>query len=183
MRAARRRLAETEQQAAAQAVFALLSEFEPYRSAKCVMAYMACRGELDLGPVIRDVLERGKTLLLPRCEPGRQLTARKVVGNDDLSPGAYGLMEPNADCEIADPKQIDLILVPGAAFDRIGGRIGQGAGYYDQFLPETDGLRVGICHGFALFERVPCEIHDIRMDTVITPGGIIRAHIQGDGRT
>ena len=106
-------------------------------------------------------------------------------GHGDLESGAYGLMEPKEDCAIADPQRIDLILVPGTAFDREGGRIGQGAGYYDRFLETRGALRVGVCHSFALLERVPCEMHDAAMDYVITPGGIIRTgrNTTGDGRT
>ncbi|MBQ7825263.1 MAG: 5-formyltetrahydrofolate cyclo-ligase [Clostridia bacterium] len=185
MRARRRQLPEREQREAAQAVFERLLAFEPYQRAKSVMAYMACRGELDLGLVIEDALKSGRTLLAPRCEPDRQMTARRIAGYGDLAPGTYGLMEPKADCVIASPQSIDLILVPGAAFDRAGGRIGQGAGYYDRFLAETNALRVGICHSFALLERVPGEAHDIQMDYVITPGGIIRTgqEAKDDGRT
>ena len=170
----RRQLPETAQREAALAVFERLAAFVPYRTARTVMAYMACRGELDLGAVLEDALQSGRTLLLPRCEPDGQMTARRIAGYGDLVPGMYGLREPKKDCAVAQPDTIDLILVPGTAFDRAGGRIGQGAGYYDRFLPGTKALLVGICHDFALLERVPNEAHDIQMDYVITPGGVIR---------
>ena len=73
-------------------------------------------------------------------------------------------------------ERIDLILVPGTAFGRDGGRIGQGGGYYDRFLPQTDALRVGICHDFALLERLPLQAHDQNMDAVVRPSGLIAAH-------
>lgn len=90
----------------------------------------------------------------------------------ELVPGAYGLMEPDETCEIFDPQKIDLILVPGVAFDRLGHRLGQGAGYYDRFLPGMHAARVGICHDFALLEEVPFQEHDIPMDFVMMPGGM-----------
>lgn len=174
MRARRRQLSEAQQQAAAQAVLAYLRDFSPYREAACVMAYAACRGELSLEPVLLDVLASGRTLALPRCEAPGVMTARRVRALSCLRTGAYGLPEPGEDCETVPPGTIDLILVPGTAFDRAGGRLGQGGGYYDRFLPRTRALRAGICHGFALTDGVPCGPDDQRMDAVITPGGLTR---------
>ena len=106
LRAMRRTLPQKAQEDAAKAVHAHLAVFEPYRSARVVMAYMACRGELSLEPVIRDVLAGGRTLVLPRCETDGLMTARKIASLDDLAPGAYGLPEPAADCEIVIPQSI-----------------------------------------------------------------------------
>ena len=135
---------------------------------------MACRGEVSLECVIRDALLSGKTLLLPRCEAPGIMTARSICSMDDLAPGAYGLPEPKACCAAVMPQAIDLILVPGVAFDRTGARLGQGGGYYDRLLKESGALRAGICHDFALLHAVPSEAHDENMDMIITPGGLIR---------
>lgn len=168
MREKRRALSLSEQDAAARAVFARLAEYEPYQKARTVMAYLACRGELSLEYVIRDVLGSGKTLLLPRCESPGIMTARRISGGEDLAPGIFGLTEPKEECEIVNPEDIDLILVPGVAFDRAGNRLGQGGGYYDRFLERSGARRVGVCHGFALLDAVPHETHDVTMDDVIT---------------
>lgn len=175
MRARRRALSEAEQRSAAQDVCACVRTFAPYLQARSVMAYMACRGELDLAPVMEDALARGKTLLLPRCEENGRMTARQVTALTQLRPGAYGLMEPDEACEIFPPEEIGLIFVPGTAFDRVGGRIGQGGGYYDRFLCGTKALRAGVCHDFALLPGVPVQAHDVSMEYIITPDGIIRA--------
>lgn len=176
MRRRRRAIPEAEQLCAAQAVFTHLLAFEPYRRAKSVMAYAACWGEMNLTPVMAHALKNEKALYLPRCEAPGIMTARRITGMDDLACGMYGLMEPKAECKAADPMEIDLIFVPGAAFGRDGSRIGQGGGYYDRFLEKTDALRVGICHDFALLERVPEEAHDMKMDFVITADGIMSTH-------
>ncbi len=180
MRARRQALAQGEQEAAAQAALDLLRGYAPYRQAKTVLAYMACRGEMGLAPALLDILESGKTLLLPRCEAAGGMTARRVRDPAQLTPGAYGIPEPGEDCEILPPQAIDLILVPGAAFGRDGGRIGQGGGYYDRYLRGTRAWRVGVCHGFALLDSVPAEAHDMRMDAILTPQGVI--HVQHDRR-
>ena len=68
-----------------------------------------------------------------------------------------------------EPEEIDLIFVPGTAFDVRGHRIGQGGGYYDRYLNRTRAVRVGVCHDFALLDAVPTQTHDARMDGVVTP--------------
>lgn len=181
MRAERRALPSAAQDEAARAVFAQIRTFEPYQQARTVMAYMACRGELSLEAVIRDALATGKTLLLPRCESPGVMTARRIHDMDDLVPGAYGLPEPEEDCEIVQPQDIDLILVPGVAFDRMGHRLGQGGGYYDRMLRESRALRVGVCHDFALLDCVPCEAHDVNMNMIITPDGSVRMERENSG--
>jgi len=174
MRAWRRALSIEEQLCASQAVWERLQSLTPYKDAKCVMAYVACRGELSVQPAIEAALDSGKTLVLPRCGQLGAMTARRIEDLSQLVPGMFGLMEPGAACGIVPPQEIDLILVPGAAFDREGNRLGQGGGYYDRFLPQSKALRVGICHDRALLDGVPHDAHDIRMDAVITPGECIR---------
>lgn len=183
MRARRAALSQQEQREAAQAVYEQLMAFELYQRANVVMAYMACRGELSLEAVIGDALARGKTLLLPRCEAAGVMTARRIRTMDDLAPGAYGLLEPKEECAVAMPQEIDLILVPGVAFDHDGNRLGQGGGYYDRFLGKSGARRVGVCYTFALMEQMTCETHDIAVDDVITPGGMIRTGKGYDRRT
>jgi len=169
MRVMRQGFPPEKQRLASQAVHERLKESAPYREARCVMAYIAVRGELSLAPVMKDLLERGCMLALPRCEAPGVMTARRITSLSQLTEGAYGHLEPDASCEILDPAKLDLILVPGTAFDDGGGRLGQGGGYYDRFLPQTKALRVGVCHGFALKAHVPADAHDQRMDMIITP--------------
>ena len=172
MRARRRALSQEEQRCALQAVYAHVRAFAPYREARSVMAYMACRGELDLSPVIADALAQGKTLLLPRCEAPGIMTARRVTELSQLAAGAYGRMEPAQCCAVFPPEEINLIFVPGTAVDALGGRRGQGGGYYDRCLARTKALRAGVCHDCALIARVPAQAHDMRMDCIFTPGGM-----------
>ena len=179
MRVKRKALSRAQQEEAAQAVYERLCALEAYANAQCVMAYMAARGELSLAPVIEDLLGRGCMLALPRCEAPGVMTARRVTDIAQLVQGAYGLWEPDVSCEVLCPEQMDLILVPGTAFDRSGGRIGQGGGYYDRFLPGMRALRVGICHGFALLDSLPMYAHDQRMDMIITPDETVTKHRVG----
>ena len=137
------------------------------------MAYAAARGEIALEAVMADALLRGKALALPLCTGPGRMQARRVTDLSRLRPGRYGIPEPGPDCPELAPETIDLILVPGVAFDPRGGRVGQGGGYYDRFLPLSRALRVGVCPEFALLDRVPVRAHDQRMDAVVTPSATL----------
>lgn len=86
---------------------------------------------------------------------------------DDLKKGAYGILEPSV-VKTADEKDIDVILVPGLAFDRHGGRMGFGKGYYDRLLETSIAVKIGLCYDFQLFDTIPTESHDVPMDFIIT---------------
>ena len=169
MRSMRRALSGEEQKRAADGVYAQIMRMESYRSARTVMAYAAVRGELSLERVMEDIRASGRRLALPRCGESGGMDACLVTERCQLRQGAYGIWEPDESCPVVPPEEIDLMLIPGTAFDRAGGRIGQGGGYYDRYILKTRAVRVGICHGFALVNRIPTEKHDVRMDAVVTP--------------
>lgn len=152
-----------------------------FQRAKTVLAYCAIAPEPDLEPLLEVVLHQGKTLLLPRCEPDGTMTARLVRNLEDLQKGAFGIREPGPEAPVFPPEQIQLILTPGMAFDRRGGRLGRGKGYYDRFLPQTNGITVGVCFGARLLEHVPMEPHDCRMNMVVTDREMIFCEMEGDG--
>ena len=169
LRQARAARPRQERERDARAVCARILALPAYKSAHTVMAYAAARGEIALDAVMEDALLRGKVLALPLCTGPGTMQARRVTALSRLVPGRYGILEPGADCPKVAPEDIDLILVPGVAFDARGGRLGQGGGYYDRFLPGTRALRVGVCPDFALLDAVPLRAHDARMDGIVTP--------------
>lgn len=173
MRRMRRALSEEAQREAAEAVFARILALNAYQSARVVMAYAAARGELPLDAVLADAWAAGKTLALPRCAGEGVMHACRVETTGQLQKGAYGILEPAEACPRVEPEEIDLILVPGTAFDGRGHRLGQGGGYYDRYLSRTRAVRVGVCHDFALVDAAPSEEHDARMDIVVTPSRTI----------
>ena len=144
-----------------------------FREARRVMAYAAMAGEPDLEPVLEEVLRRGDRLALPRMEPDGSMTARWVRDLGDLVPGVFGIREPGASAPLADPAELGLVLTPGMAFDRRGGRLGRGKGCYDRFLPAVKGRTLGICYHSCLLEKVPMEDHDRYLGGVVTDREII----------
>lgn len=151
---------------------ALLS-LPQFDAAGTVLAFYPLAREIDVRPFLRETLERGKTLLLPRCEPERALSLRVVRDLDaDLTAGAFGIREPRRSCPAAPPEGADLALIPCVSFDRAGNRLGQGGGYYDRLLPRLRCPTVCVCREKLLADAVPIEPHDQRCSLYLTENGL-----------
>jgi 5-formyltetrahydrofolate cyclo-ligase len=138
--------------------------------ASCIFTYLAFRNEPDLSPLF-DLLPH-INWIVPRIAKGRRLVLHPYVP-DRLVRHRFGMLEPAADLPVVDPAEIDAALVPGVAFDRRGGRLGFGGGYYDRFLPTTPALRVGIAFDQCLVNELPRGEHDQRMDWIATPSEMV----------
>ena len=168
-RAVRESLSPAQVAAASAALCKRLAEWRVLREAHTVLTYIAFRNEIDLAPLrerlpgIEWIVPRvvGRRLVLHPYDPARLVRHR------------YGMLEPAADLPVIDPAAIDLVLVPGVAYDRRGGRMGFGGGFYDGFLLTTPALRVGITHDAGLVDELPCDEHDQRMDWIVTPTQLI----------
>ena len=135
-----------------------------------VLLFYGMGAEPDTSRLIPAPLDMGKQVLLPRCLPGHRLEARRVTEESVLIRHRYGMLEPGEGCPLVPQEEIELILVPGLCFDRLGYRLGQGGGYYDRYLAGYGGTTVGLCRREVLQERVPREAHDRPVDLVVTDG-------------
>ena len=90
----------------------------------------------------------------------------------DLEPGAYGILEPKANCPRVNAQDIDFAVIPCVTFDRSGNRLGQGGGYYDRFLPQLRCPTFLVCRERLVVKHVPCEPHDRRCDYLVTENGV-----------
>ena len=154
-------------QAASRKILDQLEGWEPWRTAQTVCAFSA----LPCEPDILTPWPATKKMSLPRVV-GTTLNLHTIKHAGQLVAGSFGISEPPSHAPLAEAKA-DLILVPGLAFDRSGMRLGRGGGYYDRFLVGFEGLRVGICFQEVVFDRIPCEPHDVMVDFLATPEGII----------
>ena len=157
----------------AAAIAARVRSLPAWQRARGVLSYMAFGSELDLGELHRELLQQGRLLVAPRVPAqGRALELRQVADlKQDLAPSRWGIPEPLPErCPLVDPAQIDLVLVPGVAFDQWGNRLGYGAGFYDRLflrlLPSA--LRVACLQDALRVDRVPEEPHDEPVDLLIT---------------
>lgn len=176
-KALRQHLRQTQEEVDSAEICRRIFEHPWYKAADVIMAFVPKYPEPDITPVLEDVLRSGKTLLLPRCDTKTALSARRIRCLDELQPGIFGLMEPTLSAELFPPERIELILVPGLAFDEEGNRLGQGRGYYDRFLPQTNAKTIGIAG--RVISAVPTLSHDQAMDSLITENKTI----QWDRRT
>ncbi len=145
-----------------------------YQGAHVVGGYLPLAWELDIGPVLNDVLCTGKTLVLPRCEDGGSMTLRRVQALEALVPGAYGLMEPAQDAPIISVEDVELLLVPLEGIDPAGMRLGKGGGYYDRLLEKQCSPAVGCALSHQWVDAVPVDSWDVPLYACADASGIHR---------
>jgi 5-formyltetrahydrofolate cyclo-ligase len=150
---------------------ALLRQQKIWTDAKSVMFYSPLIDELDLSPLINEGLAAGKTVALPKfVEATQSYIPFKISNTDrDCAAGKFGIIEPGATCAEYPANHLDLIMVPGVAFDATGHRLGRGQGHYDRLLANVAGIKCGVAFDEQLVQRIPAEAHDIRMNCVLTP--------------
>ena len=144
-----------------------------FKKAQSVMFYISERFEVDTEDMIKDTQESGKKVVVPITNVNRkELIASLLVDYDkELTKGPYGILEPKSDFARPVPlKMIDLVVVPGIAFDKKGNRLGRGTGYYDRFLSKIpkDVLTIGLCFDFQIVDSVPTFSHDVRVKDLIS---------------
>jgi 5-formyltetrahydrofolate cyclo-ligase len=141
--------------------------------ASAVMAFWSFGSEVDTSPLITLLTARGVRVALPRIVGG-DLEARAFVAGDPVTRTAFGAFEPS-DGEVLDPAALDVVITPGVAFDRSGGRIGYGGGFYDRFLRRTDAIRVGVAFDLQLKDaELPGGHFDLHVDLIVTESELVR---------
>jgi 5-formyltetrahydrofolate cyclo-ligase len=156
-----------------------------YAAAKTVMFYVDVRDEVRTRQALPDALRSGKRIVVPYCLDG-ELELFHLESMDELELGMYRILEPRVDLRTVQekhfqPEDLDLVMVPGVAFDRQGGRTGHGKGYYDKLLQHArkDAPLVALSFECQLFDEIPTGEHDIFMDKIVTEDNVY----QGRGRS
>jgi 5-formyltetrahydrofolate cyclo-ligase len=156
-----------------------------YASAKTVMFYIDVRAEVRTRHSLPAALKSGKTIIVPWCNDQGELELFRLADMNELAVGMYKILEPKSELRSLPAKQcraeeLDLVMVPGVAFDRRGGRMGHGKGYYDKLLQHARANTPLIALAFEcqLFPEIPVAPHDIFMDKIITEAAVY----EGQGR-
>ena len=151
----------------------VISRLKPLLAeAQSIMAYYSLPDEVNTHHLIDDLVAEGKTVLLPKVSGPETMELRRYTDHADLQEGTYHILEPVGEPFI-DYASIDIILVPGLAFDAAGHRLGRGRGYYDRFLSSLFTIHyslftsIGLCFDFQKVEEVPVDDFDIPVDIVI----------------
>ncbi len=144
-----------------------------FRQAKTVFCYVALPYEVQTWRLIEGMLTKGKRVVVPKvARKNRRLQLSQLRNpSEDLAPGAFGVLEPKADnLRPISPNKLDLVVVPGLAFDRRGHRLGHGLGFFDRFLARLpkDTPTIGLAFRFQVFDRLPARAHDRAVKTVLT---------------
>ncbi|OEF96968.1 5-formyltetrahydrofolate cyclo-ligase [Desulfuribacillus alkaliarsenatis] len=161
-----------------QQIFKNLVNLDEVNAAKRIMVYVDFQEEVQTRQFIEYLWSKNIDVVIPVCKPkNRQLNPSLLYSFDELEPGTFGVLEPKKEAiRYVDLDTIDIIIVPGLAFDRHGGRIGYGAGYYDRFFERTPNAQViGIAYDEQLVMKIPMEDHDKRIPLIITDKEFIQA--------
>lgn len=147
-----------------------LSAWEPYHKAIRVMTYLSFGWEINTWPLVEQMWAGGKEVYVPVVQKKpKRLIPTAYTKETVMEPGDFGILEPQGE-QTVDPLLLDMIIVPGLAFNREGYRIGFGGGFYDRFLKDTKGIRVGLCYT-QFIRDVPVEPWDQPVHLVMTEEG------------
>ncbi|MDK2817477.1 MAG: 5-formyltetrahydrofolate cyclo-ligase [Moorella sp. (in: firmicutes)] len=176
--ARRNALATAVREAKSEIIVKKVLELPAWQQAGIIMSYVSFGSEVATPALIKAALAGGKRVAVPLCvRDGRRLIASEVLAfPDDLQPGTWGILEPRPESlRPLEPELIDLVIVPGVAFDRGGNRLGYGAGYYDRFLAtlRPGAMTIALAFTEQIVPDVYPEPHDRPVDMVITEAGII----------
>ncbi len=147
-----------------------IERMQCWKDAKTVMIYYPIHNEVDLRHLVHKYAQE-KTFLLPATVGNHQIEVRVYEPNRPLLKGRFSIPEPDTEVWKGG---IDLILVPGVAFNKDKIRLGRGGGYYDRFLKHySNSIKIGVCYDFQLHDDLPSQYFDIRMNRVVTPSQTI----------
>jgi 5-formyltetrahydrofolate cyclo-ligase len=159
-----------------------LPALEPHGAGACLSGYVAIRGELDPADALEAARAAGFAIALPRIDTRRppRLRFHRASGPAELCDGPHGLTEPLSSCAEVAVEDIDVMLVPGLAFDAAGRRLGHGGGYYDGAgrdlrARRPTALLIGIGYDFQIVETCPADERDVAVDLVVTERRVLDA--------
>ena len=170
MRAKRSSMSKEERDIASHNIISRLIESSIYQESNTIMAYASMPEEIQLNELFDHAFKHDKTLAIPLIIGRGTMRPVFLPTIEDLEVGDFGIMTVRQDKrQFVEFSDIDCIIVPGAAFDRSGNRLGLGGGYYDRFLKNVpNAKRVALAFDYQLLDVIPAEPHDAQVDIIIT---------------
>ena len=179
MLARRNAMTSTEAESKSKAVAANLMKIKEYKEAATVLFYAAKGNEARTESLIRAAIKQGKMVLLPVTDMAKkEIVVAEIKDYDaDLINGLFGIPEPKRKITV-DEKGIDVVVVPGVAFDLACHRLGYGHGFYDKLLHKLAAKKpgivaIGLSYDFQVVEKLPAEGHDHKLDRIVTESQVI----------
>lgn len=167
--ALKKMISEEDKESNSNAVFSAIEKMDFYKKAQTILLYWSISSELPTHDYLSKWSNSGKKIFLPAIK-GNELHVKQFIDKGNLGKGSLGISEPLSENYTGT---IDLIIVPGIAFDRQKNRMGRGKGYYDRFLKSQNGTKIGVGYDCQLFEEIPTYWGDVKMDVIITPSNTI----------
>lgn len=162
MKELRRNLAPEEKAAKDAAILNRITALPEYQKASLVLTYVSTAIEVDTHALIARAIADGKRVAVPYCIPGKvEMLFCQIEGMQDLSPGTFGVLEPNPEVQpVLTDFSDSVCILPGLSFDLQGYRLGYGKGYYDRFLSKYRGVNIGVCYNVCLKPLLPHGRYD-----------------------
>lgn len=172
----RAEIGQTERRKAEQEIKERLIGASFYEEAHCIYCYASFRDEVGTRAIIEESLKQGKKVAVPRVIGRRKMAFFFIKSMADLRPGAWSIPEPGPWCKKAPlPGSDTLVILPGAAFDRSGARVGYGGGFYDLYLAGNEECRrVALAFSVQCAGEIPKDVHDVCVEMIITEKELIR---------
>ena len=172
--AARRNLTDNYRQRASNRMMTVFCALPDFKEPRKVLCYASMADEVQIRPLMEKWLSLGVTVALPHITGKGQMEAVSFTDFDSLVEGEYGILTPDLEKgEIIPPDELDLIIVPGIAYDTRGDRLGMGGGFYDAYLARaTKAKRIALAFSCQLVAKIPMEAHDVLVHKIITEQGI-----------
>lgn len=149
-----------------------LFESNYYKNSKRIFIYVSYKSEIDTKRIINKAIKDNKAIYIPRTDiKNKYMDAVEIKSLDNLIEDKYGILEPDVDAPCIEPGKLDLIIVPGVGFDRDGGRLGYGAGYYDRYfkkIGEKSIKKLALAYDFQIIDKIPMDEFDKKIDAIIT---------------
>ena len=178
MRAALHELDAASRAEQATSIRAAIRHWPRWASARCVLAYLPLPTEVDLRPLLAEAIGRGVEVAVPESSPDRTFLPMRLtsLAPEALETDAMGISVPRSHVPV-NTDRIEVVLVPGVAFDPAGRRLGRGGGFYDRFLAglPRPAATVGVCFGVQRVERVPVDRGDMPVEWLAMPGDVVAA--------
>ncbi len=150
-------------------IFNKVINLKEYKESKLVLVYASLKYEVDTFNIINYSLNTNKKVAVPKCE-GNDIIFYEIKNLKGLEEGSFGILEPKANKPITDFND-SICIIPGVAFDKQNNRIGYGKGFYDRFLKNYKGTKIGLTYKECVCDKIDSDINDIKMDKVIFNGG------------
>lgn len=150
-------------------------ESKYYEEAKNIFIYISYGSEINTKEIIDKAFKDNKKIYVPRTElETRLMDAVEITSFDNLIKSSYGILEPSVKDPHINPNELDLIVVPGVAFDRNGGRMGYGAGFYDRYFKKISKenikriVKLALAYDLQVLDKVPMSLQDVPVNYIIT---------------